>query len=231
LDDTLFDRRATQAAVLELVIAEFPDLFSAIERRLIVNALIMSDSAAIARFDDGAMEDEVRAVHSREFLRLLGLPLEREQDITRFYVHHYPLVGRAFPGAQRLLESLDGIYRLGVISNGFAEMQRRKLSSLGWESTFEATAFSSEIGVRKPDPVIFYHLAGQLAVKPDLCLVVGNSHKDDIMGAHAAGMASCWFNPDGTRLMPRQRRPDLEIGSLSTLNRVLVGSHRGRRTG
>jgi HAD superfamily hydrolase (TIGR01509 family) len=134
----------------------------------------------------------------------------------------YPLAGRPMSGAKSSLTELSRHYPLGVVSNGFADMQRRKLAALGFSDLFKSMVFSSEAGVLKPQPEIFQRAATELQCAPADCLFVGDSYERDMLGARAAGMQTCWFNPGGTRLLPQQPKPDFEIGALSAIARLVL---------
>ncbi len=69
-----------------------------------------------------------------------------------------------YPGALALLDELRGDYRLACLSNA------NELHTAGhrrhFEDRLDALFFSNEIGVTKPDPAIFGHIARALAVDP-----------------------------------------------------------------
>ncbi|MEC8989819.1 MAG: HAD-IA family hydrolase, partial [Candidatus Latescibacterota bacterium] len=70
----------------------------------------------------------------------------------------------------------------------------RKLETLGLHDAFACILLSEEFGARKPDPSIFLEGCRQLQVEPARCLYVGDSYRNDVVGAAAAGMPCCWFN-------------------------------------
>ncbi len=222
LDDTLFDRQRTQAALLEVILNELPELFAGIERQKIGNAFFVSDLKSIAVFETGAPQDVVRLTRARTFLEMLDLSPEHAQKIAELYIHHYPLVGRAMVGARSALTELSRHYPLGLVSNGFADTQRRKLAALDLTHLFKCLVLSGEVGSRKPHPEIFQHAARLLDYSPRACLFVGNSYDHDIVGARTAGMQTCWYNPEGTRLLPGKSRPDFEIGALSAIAKLVL---------
>ena len=96
------------------------------------------------------------------------------------------------PGALTALETLcaRGL-TLAVVSNAMrtpgvvlrALLERHGL--LGW---FKHTAFSDEVGVRKPDPAIFAHALEALGADREHAVHVGDDPILDVQGARAAGM-------------------------------------------
>ena len=57
-------------------------------------------------------------------------------------------------------------------------------------------------------------------VRPEQCLMIGDSLTADIAGGRAAGMHTCWFDPDDRgSVMPPQA--DLRITRLEQLTDIL----------
>jgi HAD superfamily hydrolase (TIGR01509 family) len=222
LDDTIFDRIATQGAVLGLILEAMPDLFAGVDRLGAANAFYVADAEGLKQFTAGARQEVVRSARSRAFLRMLGLPEQRADKITELYLVNYAKVGRPVDGARKILTKLARRFALGLISNGFSDIQRQKLSALGFAELFDCVVFSADVGMNKPDPEIFRYAARLLSCKPEACLFVGNSYEHDMVGALKAGMATCWFNPRGVRLLPGKTRPTFEIASLHALPRILI---------
>ena len=91
----------------------------------------------------------------------------------------------------RVLEQLkDRGWLMGLVSNMHLrpDLMRADLAALGLDRFLAATAFSSEIGWRKPDVRIFTVALQRLGVRADEAVFVGDRLRDDIAGARAAGM-------------------------------------------
>lgn len=115
--------------------------------------------------------------------------------------------------------------RPGIISNGPAEHQLKKIEALRldrWISP-EETFISSIVGVAKPDPAIFDLACEKCGTAPERCVYVGDSFKLDVGGAAAAGMPVVWFNrrhhdvPDG----PNDPAPNWIVESEKELLELL----------
>ena len=52
----------------------------------------------------------------------------------------------------------------------------------------DVEVFSSEVGLRKPDPAIYRHATDQLHVDPTACLYCGDGAYGELSGAAAVGM-------------------------------------------
>lgn len=127
------------------------------------------------------------------------------------------------PGARELLSHLSGRYRLGLITNGYAEAQRKRLAACGIGNLFQAVVISDEVGMRKPDPRMFDLALRQLDASPDEALYVGDNLHDDYGGARNAGIAFCFYNRDREPLAP-DVLPDYVVESLEQLTELLPGN-------
>ena len=124
-------------------------------------------------------------------------------------------------GAEDLLQELAGKYRLVLISNGTAVVQRGRIASAGIAPLFERVFISELLGVNKPDPEFFRRCFEDLPhFRKENCLLIGDSLTSDIRGGLNAGIPTCWFNLRGKA--PREDIvPNHTIGSLSELPPLL----------
>ena len=60
------------------------------------------------------------------------------------------------PHAKEVLEYLASRYNLFILSNGFHELQSRKMHSAGIDHYFKKVILSDDIGLLKPAPQLFY---------------------------------------------------------------------------
>jgi HAD superfamily hydrolase (TIGR01509 family) len=103
------------------------------------------------------------------------------------YLHRVPVL----PGAREFLEGMRGGMRLGLLTNSIDPVEQGlRIDASGLRPLFDLVAIAAEIGVWKPDPAAFLHVAKGLACRPEDCVFVGDSERHDIVGAKAAGMAA-----------------------------------------
>ena len=81
-------------------------------------------------------------------------------------------------------------------------------------TTYENSSFC------KPNPDYYREILGKLNLKPEECLMVGDSLTSDILGGIRAEIATCWVNPQ-KKAGRDDIRPDYEIESLSQLDALL----------
>jgi len=78
--------------------------------------------------------------------------------------------------------------RIGCISNTQSRGQvPGNLKQYGISEYFNPVILSSEYGLRKPDPSIFYHACRRAGVPSSACVYVGDKINRDILGARRAG--------------------------------------------
>ena len=92
------------------------------------------------------------------------------------------------PGAAALVERLRERYRVGLLTDGPVETQRRKLHRNGWASLFDAVAVTGSLPAPKPDERAFEALCEALDVPPERTAYVGDAPEADVAGAAAAGL-------------------------------------------
>ncbi|MBQ8959069.1 MAG: YjjG family noncanonical pyrimidine nucleotidase [Bacteroidales bacterium] len=117
--------------------------------------------------------------------------------LSEDYVYWSPRIVRLIPDTMELLDYLKPKYHLHLITNGFQEVQHTKLSGSGMEPYFESLTVSEEVGVKKPNPEIFYYALNKANAKPQESLMIGDEMAVDIDGARGAGIDQVFFNPTG----------------------------------
>lgn len=180
LDDTLYDFRSFWTSRLHRAVAHLAARWDAVDREALAHA---------------AVTEWVFMEQWPDFLRRNGIT--DEQLIEATYA--------AFVGgwaddlvlpedAVQILQVLRPRYKLGLITNGPAHIQRHKIERFGLAEVMDALAISGELGIAKPEPAIFQHVLAQIDVAPAEALFVGDSLDHDMAGAQAVGMPFVWFN-------------------------------------
>ncbi|AXI76830.1 HAD family hydrolase [Peterkaempfera bronchialis] len=101
---------------------------------------------------------------------------------------------------QEVLSGLEGLradgWRIGVATNGAADIQWAKLRATRIADHVDAVCISEEIGVRKPDPAMFHEAVRRCGAVCDGAGIwmVGDSPVNDIGGGQAAGLRTVWIS-------------------------------------
>ena len=127
------------------------------------------------------------------------------------------------PHAREVLEYLRPRYRMYILSNGFTELQSRKMHSAGIESYFDGVILSEDIGVNKPNPEIFYHALRVAGVGASEALMIGDNLEVDIAGASRVGIDQVYYDlaASGDDAVSLKPSPTYVISSLLDLKGIL----------
>ena len=79
-------------------------------------------------------------------------------------------------------------YLLGIIANTITETEIPDwMEADGVTQYFKTVILSSKVGIRKPDPEIYWMAARQIGVEPAKCAYLGDNPVRDVEGTRAAG--------------------------------------------
>lgn len=126
---------------------------------------------------------------------------------------------RLVPGAIELLEYLRPYYRLFILSNGFREVQYRKLKNSGLAPYIEKMILSEDAGIQKPHKKIFDFALVNTNSRRAESLMIGDSWEADIEGAYRSGIDQIWLNPE--QLPAKGFTPTHTVGTLGEIHCIL----------
>jgi putative hydrolase of the HAD superfamily len=129
-----------------------------------------------------------------------------------------PTKTNLFPGAHETLQYLQSKYVLHLISNGFLESTRIKISGTDIEKYFGNVIISELVGVNKPDKAIFEHAINLAGATIEESLMIGDSLEADVYGALNFGMDAIYFNPLN---LPKPDDVPVQINQLKELTLML----------
>ena len=116
------------------------------------------------------------------------------------YIKHLTTFNHLFDNAFEVLDYLSIYYNLHIITNGFDEVQHKKLTQSNIHKYFKTVTNSEMAGVKKPNPKIF-DFALQLAnTHAKQSVMIGDSYEADILGAQNIGMDVVFFDIKNTVL-------------------------------
>jgi putative hydrolase of the HAD superfamily len=164
---------------------------------------------------DGVLPGDVARLYSfvnalRALQADVGLAEAMLQDWELRIIDATRLFADALPTIERMREA---DLCLGIVTNGFATMQRRKIRRHCLEEQVDFIIVSEELGVFKPEQAIFEAALAQAGVAAQQALFVGDTPISDIQGARNAGLHAALMDPRATWA-------DVELDGVARLGRL-----------
>lgn len=110
-------------------------------------------------------------------------------DLVATYRGHRPNIA-LWPGVTDAIGEIARAHRTAIVTDGLAQMQRRKVEALGVGSMVEVILYCWEHEAPKPDPACYIEAARRLGAGPEETVVVGDRPDHDMAAARAAGFRS-----------------------------------------
>ena len=114
--------------------------------------------------------------------------------LSEEYIEHLSSYNHLFPNTIEVLDYLQPKYKLHIITNGFQEVQDKKLKNSKIDGYFDQVVNSEMAGVKKPNPIIFELALNKANTVAKKSLMVGDSLEADVLGAKAVGFHTLHFN-------------------------------------
>lgn len=165
----------------------------------------------------------------------LSFPEDWVPELVDIFRSHWPAITLA-PEVETVLNRLRCKYKLGLVTDGFSEVQRRKIQALGLAAHLDSIVVADDLGRThwKPSKVPFLDCCERLGSTPDDTVFVGDNPARDIRGAHNSGMLAIRIRTRGSYLYDltpaNEDVADFEITNLNELERLCseLSARRGR---
>ena len=122
--------------------------------------------------------------------------LELNQKLLNLLPHQHHLMDDAFDTLDALAERG---YNLHIISNGYQDIQIKKMKSGGIYHFFDQIITNDIAGARKPDKAIFDFALFRAKADVSNSIMIGDNLIADIEGAKNAGLKTIYYNPENNR--------------------------------
>jgi putative hydrolase of the HAD superfamily len=98
-------------------------------------------------------------------------------------------------GAHELMDYLRKKgYRMHMTSNGFHDVQYKKLAACGLRDYFDTIILSEDAGANKPSPIFFDFAMAMTGAEREATLMIGDNLNTDVLGALNAGIDAMLVN-------------------------------------
>lgn len=169
------------------------------------------------------MEIDIRAVF-QGMLKSLGVAKPQAPLIEDFgwaFRRYTRTKCHPIAGANDLLQKLKSEFRLGLVGDAQKIFTMRELEELRMVEPFETIILSSETGYRKPSTKMFEVVLQALEVAPEEAIFVGDSLREDIAGAKAAGIRTLHYCPGGPPPADGGPEPDGRVKKLAEVSKFV----------
>jgi len=144
--------------------------------------------------------------------------IELSKEIAQDFIELSPLQTETFPHTHNCLEYLkEKDYQLHIITNGFNEVQGRKLQNSKLNNYFTEVITSENAGANKPHAQIFEYAFEATGANSNNSIMIGDDLNTDIRGARDIGMDHIYFNPKKGK---HDEKVTFEIANLKELTEI-----------
>jgi YjjG family noncanonical pyrimidine nucleotidase len=222
LDHTLWDFEKNSAESLEEIfhqLALFDHGIHSME--LFIQSFLRINTQLWNDFDTGKFHHSY--IRENRFLMVfdeLGIKCpDNHLEIGELYLHTLPGKKHLLDGALETLHYAKSAgYAMHIVTNGFTEIQARKIASSGISHYFDNVITFENANAKKPDPAIFAYAVEQADASVEECIMIGDNWVADILGANRFGIDTVYYNPAG---LVFDQKPTYDIRNLKELKFIL----------
>jgi putative hydrolase of the HAD superfamily len=141
-------------------------------------------------------KSDLRIGRLKDTFSKINIPVTEKllEELSIDYIEVLPKNNELFDGAIEILDYLSPKYKLHIITNGFNEVQYKKLENSGLSTYFDKIITSEDAGVKKPNPIIFNFALKKAAATSKESIMIGDNYEADVMGAINNGIDAIYFN-------------------------------------
>jgi len=114
--------------------------------------------------------------------------------LSEAYIDNLSNYNTLIEGTIAILDYLKPKYKMHIITNGFEEVQAKKMIKSGLTAYFETVITSEQVGVKKPNPKIFNFALKTCQAKASESIMIGDNYEADVMGALDFGIEAIFCN-------------------------------------
>lgn len=200
LDNTLWDFKRNSDISLEKVYREkisplgdpsidFPSFKEVYEKY---------NHALWRAYERGEVKSEqLQVTRFQKTIEELGITsVGKGEELNHFYTQNLVKLPHLMPKAKEILDYLSPNYNLGILSNGFKNLQYMKMNHSDIIHYFNPIITSDQIGFNKPHPEIFHYAIEKTGLSPKEIAYVGDDYLVDTVAANQRGITGILLDPN-----------------------------------
>lgn len=217
-DDTLFDFKKTEDFAIKKLVSSLDSNF---DDTFIIDTYKEINKKIWREFEEGKItSDSLKVERFDRLIKRLQLNANAK-NLCNMYSEFLGDGSFLYKETEDLLKYLSKNYKLGIITNGLADVQHKRVRNSIIGHYFEDITISDEIKIAKPNPDIFNHALSNLNHNNrESVLMIGDSLNSDIKGGINANIDTCWFNQYNKENIS-DITPTYEISNLLQLKEIL----------
>ena len=148
--------------------------------------------------EDKVSKEKLRYARLKETFEALDYAIDDDliDLLSEKYIENLSQFNKLFTGAIDILDYLKPNYSMHIITNGFDEVQHKKLENSSILPYFKHIISSEKVGFKKPNPIIFHYALEIAKAKSNESIMIGDNFEADILGARSVGMHTILCNFD-----------------------------------
>lgn len=194
LDHTLWDFDKNSELAFDKI---FKESHPSIDTKLFVEIYAPINQACWKLYQvDKISHDELRYKRLKDSFDAMNYSISdlAIDQMSVDYINYLPENNILFDGAIEVLNYLKPNFNLHIITNGFAEVQYKKIANSGLTDYFSTITNSEMAGVKKPNPIIYQHALNLAKANKQQSIMIGDCIEADVIGALNFGMDAIHFN-------------------------------------
>ena len=146
--------------------------------------------------EDKVSKEKLRYARLKETFEVMEYPADDDliAVLSEEYIENLSQFNKLFNGAIDILDYLKPKYEMHIITNGFDEVQHKKMENSFILPYFQHIITSEKVGVKKPNPKIFQYALEIANAKSKESIMIGDNYEADILGARGVGMHTIFCN-------------------------------------
>lgn len=171
-------------------------------------------------FREGQINKDFLSIERfRKTLAKLSQDEQKASEMAQQYLSWSSEKTRLYPGVIETLEYLKPKYSMHILTNGFNEVQYKKIDNSGLSPYFRTIITSDNAGAKKPEKAFFDYAFLHTQANPEKTLMIGDNEEVDIAGAVNVNMDQVFVNQDERKALGL--KPTFEVKQFYELKNIL----------